>query len=117
MRIGFWKAYHARFGGGEFSLIPLSVSYMLRTVDALGEEAERYCYRLPDGTFAPAKTVLEEATNQVWQEYRRRHEMKAVYAVEAIAELIHATYTVSQPEQRQVPTRREHGQRREGDDR
>jgi hypothetical protein len=116
MRIGFWKAFTGRWGIGEFALIPLSVSQMMRTIEAIAEEADKYRYRQADGNYAPAMTVLEEATNQVWQEYRRKDVMKAVYVVEAIAELIHATYQVSQPDQRQLPTRRENGERRERDE-
>jgi hypothetical protein len=114
LRIGFWKAFYGKLGTGKFSLIPLSVQQMFRTIEALAEEADRYSYRLPDGTYAPAKTVLEEATNHVWQEYRGKHEMKAVFAVELIAEHIHATYGVSQPDRRQLATRRENRERREG---
>jgi hypothetical protein len=113
IRIGFWKAYHGNRGGGEFSVIPLTVQQMFRTIEALAEEAGRYLYRQPDGSYVPANTVLEEAANHVWQEYRPKHEMRAVYAVELIAEHIHATYGVSQPERRKLPTRRENGERRE----
>ena len=113
MRFGFWKAYHGAWGTDKFSDIPLSVQQMIRTNETLAEEADRYLYRKPDGIYVPAKTVLEEATNQIWQEYRRRHVMKAVHLMEAIAEYIHDTYGVSQPERRQLPTRRENGERRE----
>jgi hypothetical protein len=113
MRIGFWKAFNGKLAIGEFADIPLSVSQLFRTSEALTEEAERYLYRKPDGSYALAKTVLEEASNHVWQEYRRRHVMKAVYAVEAIAEHIYATYVVSQPDRRQLAKRRESGDRRE----
>jgi hypothetical protein len=113
MRIGFWKAAEGKLRIGEFAPLAMSVSQLIKTIEALADEADRYLYRQSDGTYAPAKTVLEEAANDVWQEYRPKHQMRAVYVVEAIAEHIYTTYEVSQPEQRQVNTRRENSERRE----
>jgi hypothetical protein len=113
MRKGFWKAFEARYGIGKFSLIPLTVAQTFRTIEGLAEEADRYLYRRPDGTYAAANSVLEEATTYVWDENRPKIDMEAIFAIEQIAERIYKTYQVSQPDRRQLATRRESGDRRE----
>jgi TIR domain-containing protein len=113
MRIGFWKAFHAKLRIGKFDKLQMGVAELFKTIEALVEEAERYGYTLPEGRQASARTVLEEATHHVWQEYRPKHQLGAVYVVEAIAEHIYATYAVSQPQQRQIQTRRDDSDRRD----
>jgi TIR domain len=113
MRKGFWKAFEDRYGTGKFSPIPFSVSQMLRTIEGLAEEAARYSYRQPDGTYTAPDIVVKEVITHIWDEYRPKHQMEAIFVIEMIAEQMHAAYEVSQSDRRLLMTRRESGDRRE----
>jgi len=112
MRIGFWKAYTDALGIGKFDLLRMGVTERFKAIEAITDEAERYVYTRRDGKEMPGQQALEEAANHVWQEYRSKDFVKAVYVIEAVAEQMHATYTVCRMQRRRATSRRTNAGRR-----
>jgi TIR domain len=106
MRIGFWKAFAGTSGIGKFDPFRLGVNELFKTIEALAGEAAKYDYVQADGQPVDSRDVLERAANEVWDAWRARHFMKAVYVVEAIAEQIDDMYTVTPFDRRTADERR-----------
>jgi hypothetical protein len=95
MRSGFWKCYSSASGDGKFDVFFLDYRQRFKVIDALESEAKHYTFFDKKGNLCDIKkTVLEEATYQVWENMRDRTDIKAIIVIEAIAEEIFRLFEV-----------------------
>lgn len=106
MRRGFWLGYSSVSGYGKFDPVNLDHQLRYKMMDALDGESKRYEFFDKNGSSRSFKSVLEDATQQVWAEMKKKENVKAVIVVEAVAEKIYNCFDVKPKDQRKEPRRK-----------
>ena len=106
MRRGFWLGYSSVSGYGKFDPVNLDHQLRYKMMEALDSESKRYKFFDKNGNSCSFKSVLEDATQQVWAEMKIKENVKAVIVIEAIAEKIYNSFDVKPIDQRKQPRRK-----------
>ena len=113
LRVGFWKAFVAATGYGEFQPLSLSQRMKFKVVQSLSNEATRYEFRDRTGAAQDPEMVLKDSVEHVWQKWQekettRRDPVGAAYVIEDIAVDICKRFEISPINRRSVKDRRLH---------
>lgn len=114
MRFGFWKAYHAATGRGQFEPITMDREARQETVgthyvsmgsvtNALYPAAQSYLFfRRTTNEKCESDHALEEIVEEIWLHHSRRPRHAAVL-IELIAEMMYERFRVDPIDRRNVP--------------
>ncbi|MDH5694098.1 MAG: hypothetical protein OEZ47_13455 [Gammaproteobacteria bacterium] len=107
LRKGMWITFTLRTGLGEFQLIELTDSLLVKIHEELGKELRRYRFvSKSTGMTVSAEKALERAIVNICTRRGAGHVWKPVYLTEAIAQHLNDNFCIFSADRRIVNERR-----------